>query len=90
LSPSPRYAANYEPSFHVDVRELGFSAKNFDALFRRSEFEICDNPWLSYSGEVPESEGMRILPTRAASRTSRRSTFITASTARRGKSTSSA
>ena len=64
--PSPRYAATFDQSFDDQRAALGFSAESFENLFREVEFRICDDPWLQYSTEVPDSDGIRIVPTRQA------------------------
>ena len=61
----PRFEPHYEPSFESDRAELGLSGSNFDHFFRSVESFLGDYPW-EYSEEVPESEGIWMLPTRDA------------------------
>lgn len=58
----PRFAPCYEKSFEHDRHALGLSGANFDHLFRHVENFLGDYPW-QYSEEVPDSEGIRMLPT---------------------------
>jgi hypothetical protein len=61
----PRFAPCYEPSFDHDKAELGLAGPNFDHFFRSVEVYVGDYPW-EYSKEVPDSDGIRMLPTRRA------------------------
>lgn len=65
-SPAPRFAPVYESSFDTQRTDLGLSGANFDHFFRRVEFRVCEDPWMEYTEEVPDSEGIRILSTRRA------------------------
>lgn len=65
-SPSPRFAPSYEPSFDTHRAGLGLSGANFDHFFREVEFYVCDDPWMQFTEEVPDSDGIRMLSTRQA------------------------
>jgi hypothetical protein len=59
----PRFAPCYEPSFAACRTKLGLAGRNFDYFFTAVENYLGDYPW-EYSEEVPDSEGIRMLPTR--------------------------
>jgi hypothetical protein len=61
----PRFAPCYEPSFDADRAELGLIGRNFDYFFQGVETALGDYPW-QYSEEVPDSDGIRMRPTRDA------------------------
>jgi hypothetical protein len=42
---------------------MGLAGPNFDHFFKEVEDYLGDYPW-EYSEEVPDSEGIRMLPTR--------------------------
>lgn len=61
----PPFEPRYGPSFRAHRRELGLAGANFDYFFRAVEVYLRDYPW-EFSEEVPDSDGIRMLPTRNA------------------------
>jgi hypothetical protein len=61
----PRFEPLYEPTFTAHRARLGLTGSNFDYFFGAVEKLLGDYPY-KYSEEVPESEGIRVLPTEAA------------------------
>jgi hypothetical protein len=61
----PRFEPIYESSFLADRAKLGFTGTDFDRHFSDIERNVCDYPW-EFSREVPDSVGIRLLPTRKA------------------------
>jgi hypothetical protein len=61
----PRFDARFEASFDQQRRGLGLGGENFDFFFKAVESYLGDYPW-EYSTEVPDSNGIRMLPTRQA------------------------
>jgi hypothetical protein len=61
----PRFIPVYTESFDSDRKKLGLAGQNFEHFWRDIENVICDYPW-EYSPEVPNSEGIRMYPTRRA------------------------
>lgn len=61
----PRFAPCYEPSFESHRGQLGLAGPNFDYFFNDVETFLGDYPW-EFSKQIPDSEGIRMLPTRNA------------------------
>ena len=59
----PRFEPSHERSFASQRAKLGLAGENFDHFFRAIENFLGDYPW-EYSDEVPNSQGIRMLPTR--------------------------
>jgi hypothetical protein len=63
----PEYTFRYEPSFAEHRARLGLATPELDEVFDDLARTLCVNPDI-LSAEVPDAEGIRIRPTRHASR----------------------
>jgi hypothetical protein len=61
----PPFEPHYEASFDADRQALGLSGSNFNFFFETVERYLGNYPW-KYSEEIPNSGGIRMLPTRDA------------------------
>ena len=64
--PEPPLQGPFEPVYHAKFEAhkvaLGLSGPNFDHFWRKVEKQLGNYPY-NYSEEVPDGEGMRMLPT---------------------------
>jgi hypothetical protein len=61
----PTFEPHHEPTFEAHRARLGLTGAPFDYFFSAVEKLLGDYPY-KYSEEVPDSEGIRMLPTQAA------------------------